>query len=103
MDEYKQLNYYRLTPDEVLAQLHSRHEGLSEAEAVERLEQLGSNELHKAKNVGRRYLPAPIQRFARHHAAGQRGVFNLPARCQNRNHPDAYRAHQRIRRILSRA
>ncbi len=51
MDEYKQLNYYRLTPDEVLAQLHSRHEGLSEAEAVERLEQLGSNELHKAKKT----------------------------------------------------
>lgn len=48
MDGYKQLHYYRLTPDEVLEQLRARPEGLSDAEAAERLELLGGNQLHRA-------------------------------------------------------
>jgi Ca2+-transporting ATPase len=50
-DEYKQLNYYRLGPDEVLGQLKSRRGGLSAVESRERLEQLGTNELHKVKKT----------------------------------------------------
>jgi Ca2+-transporting ATPase len=41
----QQLNYYRLEADKVLAQLHSRQDGLTAAEAAERLNQYGSNEL----------------------------------------------------------
>jgi len=48
MDNDKKLNYYRLSPDQVLTQLKSREEGLTEAEAHERLERLGANVLHKA-------------------------------------------------------
>ena len=51
MDGYKQLNYYRLTPDEVLEQVHSSKNGLSAIEAKERLEQLGNNELQKTKKT----------------------------------------------------
>jgi Ca2+-transporting ATPase len=54
-EEYKQLNYYRLTPDEVLKQLHARPGGLSSREASERLEKLGGNVLHRAKRE-----PAPL-------------------------------------------
>jgi Ca2+-transporting ATPase len=49
MDGYKQLNYYRLPPDEVATQLHSTADGLSGAEAAERLEQLGGNVLKVAR------------------------------------------------------
>lgn len=45
MDGYKQLNYYRLRPDEVVDQLRSSASGLSASEAAERLEQLGANVL----------------------------------------------------------
>jgi len=48
MDGYKQLNYYRLTPDEVTEQLRSSKDGLPSSEAVERLEQLGANVLNVA-------------------------------------------------------
>ena len=48
MDDYKRLNYYRLTPEEVLEQLHSRADGLSAQEAAERLEHVGPNVLHHA-------------------------------------------------------
>ena len=48
---YKQLNYYRLGPDEVLVQLKSRRDGLNANEARERLERLGANELHKVKRT----------------------------------------------------
>lgn len=48
MEEHKQLNYYRLAPDEVLAQLRSKPEGLSAGEAARRLEQLGPNSLKVA-------------------------------------------------------
>lgn len=51
MNDYKQLNYYRLTPDEVLAQLHARTNGLTTEEAQARLGQLGKNELRKAKKI----------------------------------------------------
>ena len=50
MDEYKQLNYYRLPPDEVAAQLRSSLDGLSGAEAAERLENLGPNVLNITHN-----------------------------------------------------
>ncbi len=50
-DVNEQLNYYRLSPDEVLAQLQASRDGLSSAAANRRLEQLGSNELHKAKKT----------------------------------------------------
>lgn len=50
----KQLNYYRLTPDEVLSELRTKATtGLDAAEAAERLEQLGGNELHKAHKTWR--------------------------------------------------
>lgn len=45
----KQLNYYRLDPGVVLEQLRSGAEGLTSAEARERLEHLGPNELEHAK------------------------------------------------------
>jgi len=47
--EQKQLNYYRLSTDEVLKQLQSRRQGLSNKEARTRLEQLGDNVLRRAK------------------------------------------------------
>jgi Ca2+-transporting ATPase len=49
MDEYKGLNYYRLSADEVLAQLKSRSAGLTNREARERVSTLGANTLHRAK------------------------------------------------------
>jgi Ca2+-transporting ATPase len=48
-DNFKGLNYYRLSADEVLAQLKSRSSGLSTKEAHERLEHLGPNTLHRTK------------------------------------------------------
>lgn len=50
---HKQLNYYRLTPDEVLSELRGQRTGLDTAEANERLEQLGANELHKVNKTWR--------------------------------------------------
>jgi Ca2+-transporting ATPase len=49
MDSYKRLNYYRLGADEVLKELNSTKKGLSDAQAKERLERLGSNTLHRTK------------------------------------------------------
>ena len=46
----KQLNYYRLTPDEVLKQLRARPGGLTSQVATERLDKLGGNVLHRAKH-----------------------------------------------------
>lgn len=48
--EFKQLHYYRLSPDEVLEQLSSRTKGLSTKEAKERLSRLGVNELVRTKH-----------------------------------------------------
>jgi len=48
MDEYKRLNYYRLSPAEVLDELRSQPKGLTDSEARDRLEHLGLNILHKA-------------------------------------------------------
>jgi Ca2+-transporting ATPase len=45
----KQLNYYRLGADEVLKQLKSRAQGLTNKEARERLERLGPNTLGHSK------------------------------------------------------
>jgi P-type Ca2+ transporter type 2C len=50
-DERKQLNYYRLSPDDVLAQLHSRRSGLELSEIHDRLDRLGPNALHKVKRT----------------------------------------------------
>jgi Ca2+-transporting ATPase len=47
----EQLNYYRLAPEEVLRQLHTQPQGLSAAEAAERLAQNGPNELHIANKT----------------------------------------------------
>lgn len=44
-DTQKQLNYYRLAPDEVLAKVRSSAHGLTSAEAAERAEQFGPNSL----------------------------------------------------------
>jgi Ca2+-transporting ATPase len=49
-DDFKRLNYYRLSAEEVLKQLQSRAEGLSTKEAGERLERLGGNVLHRTKH-----------------------------------------------------
>ncbi len=43
--QFKQLNYYRLETDAVLRELHSAQAGLSNGEAMERLEQMGPNAL----------------------------------------------------------
>ena len=43
--ENKQLHYYRLSANEVIARLHSTAKGLRETEAAERLEQMGANTL----------------------------------------------------------
>ncbi|MGH7240745.1 MAG: cation-transporting P-type ATPase, partial [Candidatus Saccharimonadales bacterium] len=48
MDEYKRLNYYRLKPEQVLAEVKSDSKGLRPAEAQQRLEHMGPNMLHKA-------------------------------------------------------
>src|SRR5579864_2474465 len=53
MNGEKQLNYYRLDPGTVIEQLHSHAKGLSGAEASERLEHLGPNEL---KHAHREYI-----------------------------------------------
>src|SRR5579872_6570460 len=45
MDQYKTLNYYRMDGAAVVEQLHSRKNGLTAAEARERLEHIGTNEL----------------------------------------------------------
>jgi len=50
MEEFKRLNYYRLTPQEVLDQLNTKAKGLSSKDAKERLDRLGRNELSKAKH-----------------------------------------------------
>lgn len=55
----KQLNYYRLSPDEVLRQLRAKAKGLSTDEARQRFEQQGANVLHKTKHE------LPIVTFAR--------------------------------------
>src|ERR1700720_462748 len=46
----KQLNYYRLSAEEDLVQLHSRPQGLTAKESAERLERLGGNVLHRTKH-----------------------------------------------------
>jgi Ca2+-transporting ATPase len=48
MEEYKRLNYYRLPPTEVLAEVKSSANGLKSAEARERFDHLGPNMLQKA-------------------------------------------------------
>jgi Ca2+-transporting ATPase len=48
MDEYKRLNYYRLSPERVLSEVDSSSKGLKSAEAATRLEHMGANMLHKA-------------------------------------------------------
>lgn len=57
----KQLNYYRLTSDEVLGQLRSEREGLSKNEAADRLQQLGSNTLTIARTE-----PWPLTYFCQY-------------------------------------
>lgn len=47
----KPFEYYRLSPDDVLAQLNARREGLTNDEFQERLERNGPNELHKVKRT----------------------------------------------------
>jgi Ca2+-transporting ATPase len=49
-NESKQLNYYRLSPLEVLEQLNAKDKGLTSKEATERIERLGRNELVKTKH-----------------------------------------------------
>jgi Ca2+-transporting ATPase len=48
--DFKPLNYYRLSAEEVLKQLQSRPAGLSTKEAGERLERLGGNVLRRSKH-----------------------------------------------------
>ena len=50
VENTKQLNYYRLDPDTVLEQLRTVRDGLPAAEAAERLQHLGPNELEHAKH-----------------------------------------------------
>ncbi|HVC36720.1 MAG TPA: cation-transporting P-type ATPase [Candidatus Dormibacteraeota bacterium] len=50
MDNSRQLNYYRLSVDEVLDQLNSRRSGLNSREISERQERFGSNVLHRTSH-----------------------------------------------------
>jgi len=50
MDGQRQLNYYRLSADDVLEQVRSSRKGLSATDASERVEQLGLNTLHRTKH-----------------------------------------------------
>jgi Ca2+-transporting ATPase len=50
MEAFKRLNYYRLTPQDVLSQLNATEKGLTSKDAKERLTRLGRNELSKAKH-----------------------------------------------------
>jgi Ca2+-transporting ATPase len=45
MDPYKRLNYYRMNPDDVVAELQSRRSGLTNRQATERVARLGANTL----------------------------------------------------------
>ena len=47
------MHYYRLSPDDVLKQVHSSAKGLSAHEAAERYEQLGANTLNLKKKESR--------------------------------------------------
>jgi Ca2+-transporting ATPase len=47
MDEYKRLNYYRMSPEEVLTELKSSSQGLTNHEARERALRLGANSLRQ--------------------------------------------------------
>jgi Ca2+-transporting ATPase len=49
MEDYQRLNYYRLSAEEVLKELHSSPSGLKESEAKSRMLRLGPNRLAKAK------------------------------------------------------
>ena len=49
----KQMHYYRLSPDDVLKQVHSSAKGLGAHEAAERYEQLGANTLNLKKKESR--------------------------------------------------
>jgi len=81
MDDYKRLNYYRLSAEEVLEQLHSRSDGLVSKEARERLEQLGTNTLHRTKrDSALTDFPASIQKLAGGNAAGEHRPVVLSAR-----------------------
>jgi Ca2+-transporting ATPase len=51
MAEGKQLNYYRMAPDNVLAQFDARRDGLTNDEAEDRLEKYGANELPQAQKT----------------------------------------------------
>jgi Ca2+-transporting ATPase len=50
MENNKQLNYYRISAEEVLNQLGSKASGLTSKEADDRLERAGGNVLHKTKH-----------------------------------------------------
>src|SRR5487761_1500476 len=50
MSDEQKLNYYRLGADEVLRQLGSSKNGLTDRESKERLERSGGNLLHKTKH-----------------------------------------------------
>ncbi len=59
--ENKQLHYYRLSPDEVLKEVHSSENGLTNDEAGERYQQLGPNALDIKKKESR--LLAYLRQF----------------------------------------
>lgn len=45
MDNYKRLNFYRISPTEVMEQLHTQKTGLTQNEVVKRMARMGPNEL----------------------------------------------------------
>lgn len=48
--DHRNLDFYRLTPDETISELHTSEQGLTGTEASERLQQFGGNILNVAKN-----------------------------------------------------
>jgi Ca2+-transporting ATPase len=61
VDKNKQLHYYRLSTDEVLEYVHSSRHGLTNREALERIEQMGPNKLDVER--GEKWIVTFLKQF----------------------------------------
>ena len=75
MDNSNRKPWHSLTSDEVMQQLHTSEEGLSDAEAAKRLQEYGKNNLRqtKAKSVWENDL-GTADRGHGHHSADRGGI-----------------------------
>jgi len=56
MESTLPLAFLALSPDQLLQQLHTRREGLTEEEAAARLRQYGANVLHRTRSESKRTI-----------------------------------------------